>query len=131
MNSIHVVAAIIIRDNRVLIARRSPHKSSAGLWEFPGGKVESPESPECALKREIQEELGVDLIVDGQYLRQTTEEFDRLIDLDAYRCNMISENVGRSPDHDKIRWVDIVDLRYFTFCAPDLPAVKKLIQDGR
>ena len=54
-----VAVALIDDDGRVLLAERPPSKSMAGLWEFPGGKVETGETPETALKRELHEELGI------------------------------------------------------------------------
>jgi 8-oxo-dGTP diphosphatase len=56
-----VAAALIDADGRVLLARRPPGKSMAGLWEFPGGKIANGETPEAALVRELKEELGIDL----------------------------------------------------------------------
>jgi 8-oxo-dGTP diphosphatase len=55
-----VAAALVDRDGRVLLQQRSPHRSMAGLWEFPGGKVEAYETPEHALIRELREELGIE-----------------------------------------------------------------------
>ena len=55
-----VAAALIDADGRVLVQQRSAHRSMAGLWEFPGGKVEPGETPETALVRELREELGID-----------------------------------------------------------------------
>ena len=52
--------ALVDRDGRVLLAQRPPGRSMAGLWEFPGGKVKSGETPEAALIRELEEELGID-----------------------------------------------------------------------
>lgn len=60
MRSVHVVAAALIdADNRILVAQRLPGGALAGLWEFPGGKIEPGETPEAALVRELDEELGV------------------------------------------------------------------------
>lgn len=70
---IKVVAGIITRNNMILIARRGAHKSMAGKWEFPGGKIEVNESPERALEREILEEFGA-VIQTGRYISSNTHD---------------------------------------------------------
>lgn len=64
--TIHVVAAVIVREGRVLVCRRNRDRADGGLWEFPGGKVEPGERAVEALVREIHEELGVQIRVDGR-----------------------------------------------------------------
>jgi len=60
---IHVAAAIIQHQSKILLARRAAHKPQAGYWEFPGGKIEEGESPEACLKRELLEELNISVRV--------------------------------------------------------------------
>jgi len=60
-----VAAALVDGDRRVLLQKRAPGRSMAGLWEFPGGKVEPGEAPETALARELHEELGIDVAEDA------------------------------------------------------------------
>ena len=62
-----VTAAIILRDDRVLLARRSSGQKLAGFWEFPGGKVEAGETPESCLARELEEELGIGVHVGRKF----------------------------------------------------------------
>ncbi|TIH29289.1 NUDIX domain-containing protein [Subtercola vilae] len=68
-----VVGAVITYAEKVLCCRRAPGKASAGLWEFPGGKVEAGETPEQALAREIQEEVGVPILVGDLVLRAPSQ----------------------------------------------------------
>ena len=63
---VRVVAAVITRESDLLICQRAPGKRHGGLWEFPGGKCESGESDEAAIRRELREELGVDVLCVGQ-----------------------------------------------------------------
>ena len=93
---IHVVGAAIIDGGRCLVMRRGPHVSSAGKWEFPGGKVRAGEAPATALARELHEELGVraevGALIDTGVAPNTTGEVT--IRLEVYRARIVA---GRAP----------------------------------
>jgi 8-oxo-dGTP diphosphatase len=121
--AIRVVAAVIRRGDEILACRRRPDISSAGLWEFPGGKVEPGETPEAALAREIREELGIDIRVGALIDRSTTAlDSGRLIDLACYDARAETPP-EQSVDHDELRWLLPRDLGSLTWAAPDLPTV--------
>lgn len=118
-----VVAAVIRRGDRILACRRRSGIASAGLWEFPGGKIEPGETPEVALAREIREELGVDIRVGTLIDRSTTANpSGRFIDLACYHAEAATEPV-RSTDHDEFRWLLPHELTDLAWAAPDIPAV--------
>ena len=75
MRTITVAAAILRKKGRILIARRASHVAHGGMWELPGGKIESGESPEQGLRREIYEELGVSVEVGG-LAAEATHRYD-------------------------------------------------------
>jgi 8-oxo-dGTP diphosphatase len=124
--AIRVVAAVIRHGDEILACRRRPGISSAGLWEFPGGKVEPDETPEGALAREIREELGIDIRV-GALLDRSTTALDsgRLIDLACYDARADTLPT-RSLDHDELRWLLPQHLGGLVWAAPDLPTVALL-----
>lgn len=95
-----VVAAAIVRDGRVLTARRSKPAALVGGWEFPGGKVEPGESDEDALTRECAEELGVRIVV-GAHLGTAS---DRRIDLVLYAATLLGVEPVAGSDHDELTW---------------------------
>jgi 8-oxo-dGTP diphosphatase len=101
----HVVAAVISEGagaacDRVLLARCGPGSRHAGLWEFPGGKVEAGESPEQALIRELSEELAVEIQVHGLL----TVVREPGIELSAYRAQIVAGTpVPR--EHDRVEWM--------------------------
>ncbi|EOT1759639.1 pyrimidine (deoxy)nucleoside triphosphate diphosphatase, partial [Citrobacter koseri] len=84
MKTIDVVAAIIERDDKILLAQRPEHADQPGMWEFAGGKVESSETQPQALIRELREELGIEAVV-GRYIASHQREVSgRLIHLHAW-----------------------------------------------
>ena len=123
MTAVRVVAAVIDRDSKYLACRRSQYKSLAGLWEFPGGKVEPGETDQDALRREIHEELGVEIAV-GAYLATSLNKTGDLdIELVAYRAHVIEGDVSASSDHDELGWLTSKELEGIVWAPADVPFV--------
>ncbi|OOZ41876.1 hypothetical protein BOW53_02240 [Solemya pervernicosa gill symbiont] len=120
-----VVAAIIDREERVLLALRHKHLHQGGLWEFPGGKIEAGESEQAALVRELDEELG---IIPCRYRRLISVPFDyadRTVVLHVWRVDEYQgEASGR--EEQPIEWQPIAKLREIEFPAANRPIVSAL-----
>lgn len=122
MKEIHVVGAAIIRDGKVLAARRSAKMNEALKWEFAGGKVESGETHREALKREIFEELELDIEVGEHVADGFSVIGDKNIILHVYKARIVSgEPVPR--EHSELKWVDIRELQGLDWAKADQPAV--------
>ncbi len=128
--SIQVVGAIIVRDDLVFAARRSPGRSAGGLWEFPGGKVEPDEVPEAALRRELREELGIEVRVGGLASRHTTAVGSALIDLACYWTELDSAAPGVSTDHDAMGWFAPDELGTLEWSPADVPIIRDTLADN-
>lgn len=126
-NPIHVVAAIFIREEKVLACRRAPHKSSHGLWEFPGGKVEEGEEPFAALEREIKEELNFTCYPIQSFDVSDTILGTEVIRLESIVCRFSNIPEITSTDHDLIVWCEHRNLQSLNWAAPDLPTVVRLL----
>jgi 8-oxo-dGTP diphosphatase len=120
--------ALVDADNRVLIAQRPEGKSMAGLWEFPGGKVEDGETPEDCLIRELKEELGVttwkSCLAPLSFASHGYDAFHLLMPL--FICRKWEGNV-RAVEHQAIKWVRPVRLRDFPMPPADEPLIPPLI----
>lgn len=115
-------AALVDHENRVLIAERPVGRSMAGLWEFPGGKVEPGETPEQALVRELREELGIEVcltcLAPFTFASHAYPEFHLLMPL--YLCrNWEGEITPR--EGQRIQWVRAMRLADYPMPAADLP----------
>lgn len=122
---ITVVAAIIYKNNKFLIAKRKPDKKLGGYWEFPGGKVEFGENPEDAVKREIKEELGIQIRVDKN-IGESIYEYDfGSINLKGYVCSYLSGKVIFN-DHTEVKWIDIDNINKYKMAPADLLLIQKL-----
>jgi 8-oxo-dGTP diphosphatase len=129
MRTLFVVAvALVDPDGRVLIARRPEGKTLAGLWEFPGGKVEAHERPETALIRELREELTIDVeqscLAPLTFASHPYEDFHLLMPL--YVCRRWKGVVTASEGQD-LRWVKPLKLRDYPMPPADLPLIPHLI----
>lgn len=122
---VHVVAAVIFDGDLVLAARRRPERVAGGLWEFPGGKVETGESLEGALRREIREELGVDIQVADLLL--TVDRPALGIRLSCLRSALRGAPPVHSSDHDELRWVRPQDIDLDKWAEPDRPVIGLLL----
>lgn len=115
---VEVVAGIIYKDNKFLIAKRNMKKSQGGLWEFPGGKIEKGESYEEALAREIKEEFNADIEIDkyiGENIHHYPEKEIRLL---FYKANLISEGIELL-EHEDYKWITKEEKDNFEFAEAD------------
>ncbi|WP_025614844.1 DNA/RNA helicase domain-containing protein [Cellulophaga baltica] len=127
---IKVAAGIIESENRILIARRKEGKHLAGLWEFPGGKIEIGETPESCLKRELYEELGVDVMVGRFFMENICKYDEKTVQLKSYKCKIVSGDIALK-DHDKMEWVAISNISNFKFAPADIPFVTALVNEDK
>jgi 8-oxo-dGTP diphosphatase len=119
--------AMIDPDGRVLFARRPEGKSMAGLWEFPGGKVEAGETPEAALDRELREELGVEICVPClaplSFASHAYDDFHLLMPLYSLRK---WDGIARPREGQELAWVRPERLRDYAMPPADAPLVAAL-----
>lgn len=123
MKTIDVVAAIIYKDGAYFATQRG-YGEFEGMWEFPGGKIESGESREVALKREIREELGVDITID-KFLCTTDYDYPSFhLTMHCYLCSVKSGEIELR-EHKSARWLTTKTLDSVEW----LPADKYIIDE--
>lgn len=121
--------ALVDADGRVLLARRPEGRSMAGLWEFPGGKVEPGETPEACLIRELAEELGVETrescLAPLTFASHAYPDFHLLMPL--YVCRRW-QGAPRAREGQELAWVRPARLRDYPMPPADLPLIPHLLQ---
>ncbi|MEM9716758.1 MAG: 8-oxo-dGTP diphosphatase MutT [Pseudomonadota bacterium] len=125
MKTVLVAAVCLIdKDGRILLAQRPEGKSMAGLWEFPGGKVEQGETPEAALIRELQEELGINTwhscLAPLTFASHSYDDFHLLMPL--YACRKW-EGIVQSREGQALKWVRSSELRDYPMPEADIPLI--------
>jgi 8-oxo-dGTP diphosphatase len=122
-----VAVALVDVDGRVLIAQRPKGKSMAGLWEFPGGKVEEGEQPEAALIRELEEELDIDVsencLAPFTFASHSYDDFHLLMPL--YVCR-VWEGTVTPKEGQVLKWVRPLQLKEYPMPPADVPLVAML-----
>lgn len=120
-----VTAAVIEEGGRVLVARRKRGDRYEGRWEFPGGKVERGETPEESLKRELREEMGIEVAVGDRLCACPFRAGEAPMELLVYRTRILSGKIV-CHDHDEVRWVAAGDLGGYDLTDPDRRVVESL-----
>jgi len=125
--AIQVVAgALVSLQGQILIAQRPIGKHMAGGWEFPGGKIDEGETPLAALRRELEEELGIE-VKTAEYLVSCDHEYpDRVVHLELW---LVTEFKGQpqSLDHQALRWVSVDQLAAADLLPADQPLIEALV----
>lgn len=126
---ITVVAALIKKDNKVLIAKRATGDENVfGKWEFPGGKVEVNETEENAIEREIKEEFEMDIKAIRFITNSIYEYPSKTIDLRLYECKYLSGEF-KLHDHFEYAWIAIDKIFDYDLAKADIPLAKYIVEN--
>ena len=124
MKTIYVVAAIIIRDHKLFATQRGYGEFKDG-WEFPGGKIESGETPQEALKREIREELATDIDV-GAYIDTIEHDYPAFhLSMECYACTVVSGKLELL-EHENAAWLTKETLHSVAWLPADVSILDKV-----
>ena len=121
-----VAAGLLVRNGEVLICQRRPDQPMALQWEFPGGKIESGESPEQALGRELHEELGISATIGARVTRvRHNYRHGGAVDLQFYAVHAFEGEIQNKIFH-QVKWVRLEDLLQYDFLAADRGLIRDL-----
>jgi 8-oxo-dGTP diphosphatase len=130
MKEVHVTAAVIVNDGKILCVQRGENKLNyiSKKWEFPGGKVEMGEALEDTIKREIAEELHLHISV-REFLIQVNHDYpDFKLKMDTFICEIIDGELNLT-EHIDFKWLSKVEMTALDWAAADIPIVEKLLRD--
>lgn len=120
-----VTAALIRDEDKILIAQRGRSKRFGWKWEFPGGKVRADETPEDCLRREIKEELNLEIQVEKHFCTTHHQYPDFYIELIAFWCSIVGGKM-KLVDHEQVLWVTVSEMNQYTFVEADLNVISAL-----
>lgn len=126
---ITVVAALIEKDNKFLIAKRSTGEPNVlGKWEFPGGKVQENESEFTAIEREIYEEFELNVKAEKFIINNVCEYPNKTVDLRLYKCKYLNGEFNLH-DHSEYKWVSKNEILNYDLALADIPLARYLIEN--
>ena len=125
---VEVSAAILIKDGKILLAKRASHKHMGGLWEFPGGKIEDGETPRESLKRELEEEFGIVTLVENEFHQNIYNYPEKEIKLISFITKHVSGEFQIN-DHEDISWVIPEELSSYELAPADVPIAEKILNN--
>ena len=130
MKHIEVVAGIIEYNDKILCMQRDKGKFDyvSFKWEFPGGKIEEGETKEEALKRELREEMEMDVEITNHFLDISHEYQDFTMNMYVFKCKAKSEKFVMNVHHD-FKWLPLTEISSLDWAPADKPAVEKLLEE--
>ncbi len=129
MKEVHVTAGVIIKDDLILCVQRGLHKYDyiSNKWEFPGGKVESGEKIIDTIKRELKEELSIDVEISGFLIQVNHIYPDFKLKMDTFICKIVKGEL-KLTEHINFKWLKLIEIKSLDWAEADLPIVKELIK---
>ena len=123
---IPVASGIIIKNNKILIGLRAEGDSGAGMWEFPGGKIELNESSGDAIKRELREELDIKATLNQKIMKYSHRFKNIIYEISFFEINKFTGSIKKNV-HDDLQWVELASLKKYRFISGDLLFIDRIL----
>jgi len=123
---IPVASGVIVKNNKILIGLRAEGDSGAGMWEFPGGKIELNESSESAIKRELREELDIEATVNQKIMKYSHRFKNTIYEISFFEINKFTGSIKKNV-HDDLKWIELASLKKYQFISGDLLLIDRIL----